>query len=195
MKEVPDSSSGQEAMEPRLVKMSKLLSYILRHHPEEEGLSMDDHGWVVVRELLPTRGARKLGMTHALLVRVVAENDKQRYEFDGDGVRIRARYGHSVAVLLDRTALAPPEHLYHGTSSRAVYSIRGEGLNKRDRLYVHLCADPETARGVGARHGRPVVLVIRAREMHGRGHEFFLCGKDIWLTESVPPEFIDFSDL
>jgi putative RNA 2'-phosphotransferase len=45
-------------MEERLVRMSRFLSYVLRHHPEAEGLSMDGHGWVVIDDVLSTRGAR-----------------------------------------------------------------------------------------------------------------------------------------
>lgn len=179
-------------MSKRLVKVSKFLSFLLRHHPEAEGLSMDENGWVVVDELLAAPGAQKRGITRDLLDRVVTENDKQRYEFDEEGKRIRARQGHSRDVSLGLTAVAPPEHLYHGTASRVLSSIREDGLRRRNRQHVHLSIDAATATQVGARHGRPVVLVIRAREMHEAGHEFFVSGNNIWLTESVPPGFIDF---
>jgi putative RNA 2'-phosphotransferase len=179
-------------MEQRLVRMSKFLSYLLRHHPEAEGLSMDEHGWVSVEELLHAPGAKKRAITRDLLSRVVAENDKQRFEFDEDGRRIRARQGHSRRVSLDWTPVTPPEYLYHGTSSLAVSSIRQLGLHKRNRHHVHLSLDAATARRVGARHGHPSVLLIRAREMHGKGYSFFVSANGIWLTESVPIEFIEF---
>jgi putative RNA 2'-phosphotransferase len=179
-------------MERRLVRISRFLSYLLRHRPEAEGLSMDDQGWVAVQELLSTRGARQRGITHVLLIHVVAHNDKQRFEFDEDGQRIRARQGHSRTVSLDWTAVAPPDYLYHGTSSRVVAAIREEGLHKQDRHHVHLSPDAATAEEVGARHGQPVVLVIHAQAMHRAGYTFFISGNGIWLTEGVPPEFIDF---
>jgi putative RNA 2'-phosphotransferase len=153
---------------------------------------MDEHGWVSVEELLSTQGARKRGLTRPLLRRVVAENDKQRFEFDLAVERIRARQGHSRTVDLDLKAVAPPQYLYHGTSSRAIPSIREAGLQRRSRQHVHLSPDVATARKVGSRHGPPVVLTVRSGEMHDVGHEFFLSGNGIWLVESVPLQFIEF---
>jgi putative RNA 2'-phosphotransferase len=153
---------------------------------------MDEHGWVGVEDLLATPVAVRRGMTRAVLARVVAENDKQRFEFDETGERIRARQGHSRLVEGDWVAVEPPECLYHGTSMEALASIREQGLLQRKRLHVHLSPDAGTAAAVGARHGTPVVLVVRSRAMREAGHQFFLTGNGIWLTNSVPPQFIDF---
>ncbi len=179
-------------MEQQLVRMSRFLSYLLRHHPEAEGLSMDECGWVGIDDLLATPGVRRHGMTKDLLARIVAKNDKQRFEYDDGGERIRARQGHSRSVSLGWKAVMPPETLYHGTSAHALFSIRAKGLQRRNRHHVHLSSDVVTANKVGARHGPPVVLVIHAREMHLQGHEFFVSANGIWLTESVPAGFIDF---
>lgn len=153
---------------------------------------MDEQGWVNVEELLSTRVAQKRGMTRSLLGRIVSENDKKRFEFDQTGERIRARQGHSRAVDLDWRAVTPPQYLYHGTSSRAIPSIREVGLQRRGRHHVHLSQDVDTAKKVGSRHGYPVVLVIRSGEMDDAGHEFFLSGNGVWLVDSVPPQFIEF---
>ncbi len=179
-------------MEQQLLRMSKFLSYILRHRPEAEGLVMDEHGWVIVADLLSTPGAKKRGLTQEILARVVAENDKQRFEFDSAGRRIRARQGHSRAVNLGWEAVSPPEYLYHGTSCHTVASIRRFGLQRRSRHHVHLSADPATAKAVGARHGLPVVLTIRAMEMDQAGHKFYFSANGVWLVDAVPPEFIVF---
>jgi len=182
-------------MEQQLVRISRFLSYVLRHHPEAEGLSMDEHGWVMVDALLSTRGARKRCMTQDLLAHVVAENDKQRFEFDDSGDRIRARQGHSRAVEIGWNTAVPPEYLYHGTSIHAIPSIREQGLQKRNRHHVHLSVAPETAKNVGARHGQAVVLTIRTKEMYEAGHQFFISANGIWLVDAVPPEFIEFPEL
>lgn len=179
-------------MEQQLVPISRFLSYLLRHRPEAEGLSMDEHGWIVIADLLAAQGAKKMGLTQAVLTLIVAENDKQRFEVNEEGDKIRARQGHSKPVSLGWRPVKPPDFLYHGTSSHAISSIRLDGLLKRHRLHVHLSPDAVTAKLVGARHGRPVVLVIRAGEMHKKGIDFFLSGNGVWLTESVPPQFIDF---
>jgi len=39
-------------MDRKLIRISKFLSYVLRHYPESIGLSMDEGGWVSVDELL-----------------------------------------------------------------------------------------------------------------------------------------------
>ncbi|WP_349356406.1 RNA 2'-phosphotransferase, partial [Escherichia coli] len=41
-----------------------------------------------------------------------------------------------------------------------------------ERHYVHLSADEATARKVGARHGSPVILTVKAQEMAKRGLPF-----------------------
>jgi putative RNA 2'-phosphotransferase len=56
---------------------------------------------------------------------------------------------------------------------------------------VHLSIDEKTATAVGKRHGKPVVLIIRAREMQAAGHRFYLSENQVWLTDQVPPGFID----
>ena len=182
-------------MERRLVAISKFLSYVLRHHPESERLSIDEHGWAAVDDLLASPGAKTRGLSRAILDQVVSENDKQRFEFHRSGTKIRARQGHSLFVDLDLCELKPPRCLNHGTASHALASIRVSGLLRGRRQQVHLSPDTATAKKVGGRHGRPVVLGIRAEEMYEHGYRFFASGNGVWLTEGVPPEFIDFPDL
>ena len=73
-----------------IVKVSKFLSLVLRHTPEEIGLTLDAHGWAEVDQLLRLANHRGHRLTRPLLERVVAENDKQRFAFSDDGQRIRA---------------------------------------------------------------------------------------------------------
>jgi putative RNA 2'-phosphotransferase len=53
---------------------------------------------------------------------------------------------------------------------------------------VHLSPDAETARVVGARRGRPVILRVDAGGMAADGAEFFRATNGVWLTDAVPPE-------
>ncbi len=106
--------------------------------------------------------------------------------------KIRANQGHSIDVNLGYEPVKPPELLYHGTAVGSVKSILQNGIKKGRRHHVHLSPDAVTAKKVGARHGRPVVMVIRAQKMHQVGHQFFVTSNGVWLTEIVPPEFIDF---
>lgn len=175
-----------------LVKLSKFLSLVLRHKPEEIGLALDENGWTEVDDLIRLATARGSRLTRSLLEQVVAENDKKRFAFSEDGQRIRANQGHSIEVDLALVPSEPPELLYHGTASRFIESIRGQGLHSGNRQHVHLSLDIPTATKVGQRHGKPVVLVIRAKEMLAAGHRFYLSANGVWLTECVPVEFISF---
>ncbi len=125
---------------------------------------------------------------------MVAESHKKRFALSEDGRRIRANQGHSVQVDLGLPPSAPPEVLYHGTASRSVAAIRAEGLHSGSRQHVHLSPDIPTAIKVGKRHGKPLVLIVRAREMAAAGHTFFLSANGVWLTERVPVEFISFPE-
>lgn len=177
-------------MTPANVKLSRFLSLVLRHRPAAIGISLDNEGWVDVNTLLDA--ARKCGthISRATLDEVVFSNDKQRFAFSADGLRIRANQGHSIAVRLHLEPKVPPELLYHGTATRFLESIIATGLEKRGRQYVHLSATPETARNVGARHGKPMVLVILAARMHAEGHLFYVSSNGVWLTDAVPSAFI-----
>ena len=174
------------------VKLSKFLSLVLRHQPEAIGLILDEHGWADVDELLRLANAAGRRFDRTLLERIVAENDKKRFAFSDDGLRIRANQGHSVEIDLALTAMEPPEFLYHGTATRFLESIRATGLNSGSRQHVHMCSDEATAIRVGQRHGKPAILIIRAQEMAAAGYKFYLSANGVWLTESVSVVYIDF---
>ena len=70
-------------------------------------------------------------------------------------------------------------------------SIRREGLKSKSRLYVHLSKDMETAVNVGGRHGKPYVFKVLSGEMYRKGYKFFLSENGVWLTKSVPIEFLE----
>ncbi len=135
---------------------SKYLSLILRHKPEVIGITLDEHGWADVDELIS--GVSKTHpLTRELLEKIVAEDEKQRYSFNDDKTLIRANQGHSICVDVELEEREPPAILYHGTGEKYVPSIDRIGLIPKSRLYVHLSADVATAVKVGQRHGKPVV--------------------------------------
>lgn len=174
----------------RLVKISKSLSKHLRHDPAGLGLTLAPGGWVGVDDLLAAYAHRRISLSRADLEEVVAHNSKQRFSFDPTGALIRANQGHSVEVDLQLEPSLPPALLYHGTGHLTAPIIAREGLHKMRRHHVHLSADPETARAVGARHGRPVIFTIDAAAMSSAGHIFYRSANGVWLTDTVPPEFL-----
>ena len=173
-----------------LTGKSKFLSYVLRHAPGSIGLTLDENGWTGVDELLSKAAGAGMTIDRETLDEIVATSEKKRFTLSEDGTRIRAAQGHSVEVALDLEPIEPPETLYHGTATRFLDSIRAEGLRPGSRQQVHLSANEATATAVGQRHGKPVVLSVAAGEMHRRGHAFFRADNGVWLTDSVPPQFL-----
>ncbi len=168
---------------------SKFISLILRHRPEVIGITLDEHGWANVDELLAgISRTRPLDM--AGLEEIVRTDEKQRYSFNEDKTKIRANQGHSVPVDVELQPVTPPALLYHGTGEKYVPSIEARGLIPKTRLYVHLSGDYDTARKVGARHGSPRVYQISAARMSADGYEFFRSVNGVWLTKSVPPQYL-----
>jgi len=174
-----------------LIRLSKFLSLVLRHEPEKIGVALDANGWVAVDELLTGAAKAGVALTPEGLRRIVETDDKKRFAFSDDGRRIRASQGHSVEVDLDLPAAVPPEHLFHGTATRFLGSIRAEGLRPQSRWHVHLSPDEETAVKVGMRHGKPAVLRVAAGRMQRDGHAFYLSANGVWLTETVPAEYLE----
>ena len=177
-------------MSDHSLQLSRRLSYLLRHAPQEAGLTLAPGGWVGVEALLHGLAQGGLSVTREQLAAVVAGSDKQRFSFDGAGLRIRANQGHSVPVDLELSPQTPPDVLYHGTTRQFTDAIFREGLQRRQRHHVHLSPDTETARKVGARRGKPVILTVDAAAMQQAGHVFYRSENGVWLVDAVPPEFL-----
>ncbi|MET3896083.1 putative RNA 2'-phosphotransferase [Devosia sp. UYZn731] len=173
-------------------ELGRLLSNVLRHAPERLGITIDEHGWTPVEPLIAH--ARKAGfkIDRAILERVVAENDKQRFTLSADGQRIRAAQGHSIPIDLGLPPSEPPEVLFHGTARHNLDAIFAKGLLAGRRRHVHLSLSQETAIKVGGRHGTPVVLRIAAGRMHADGIEFWRADNGVWLTVEVSPAYLSF---
>ncbi len=176
----------------QLVSHSKFLSRVLRHQPETIGITLDPAGWISVDALLSAMAEHGRPLSRADLEEIVRTSDKQRFALSPDGQRIRANQGHSIEVELDHAPAVPPELLYHGTAAQFPPAIREQGLCRMERHHVHLSAETEVTLRVGARRGRPILLTIRAGDMHRAGHAFLLTPNEVWLTDRVPPEFIGF---
>jgi len=174
------------------VRTSKFLSLILRHEPERVGLKLGDAGWVGVDELLQAVNSHGVSLALDELKHIVATSDKKRFAFSGNGRRIRASQGHSVEVDLQYPPQTPPELLYHGTATRFLDAIRQHGLQKMQRHDVHLSPETRVTLQVGGRHGKPMLLTIRAGDMHRAGFVFRCSANRVWLVDHVPPQFIEF---
>ncbi|MBQ9063744.1 MAG: RNA 2'-phosphotransferase [Eubacterium sp.] len=170
---------------------SRFISLILRHKPETIGITLDEHGWADVQELIDGinhSGGHFLDMEG--LEEIVRSDEKQRYSFNEDHTLIRANQGHSIPVDVELEEKTPPDVLWHGTGEKYVDSIDAQGLIPKSRLYVHLSSDVETAMKVGSRHGRPVIYEIDCKQMSQDGYRFFESANHIWLTKKVPVKYL-----
>ena len=168
---------------------SRFISLILRHKPEVIGITLDEHGWANVEELIAgVNQTRPLDRTG--LEEIVRTDEKQRYSFNADKTKIRANQGHSVPVDVELEAVTPPELLYHGTGEKYVESIEAQGLIPKTRLYVHLSDDYETAFQVGSRHGRPRIYQVHSGQMAAEGFTFYRSVNGVWLTKTVPLKYL-----
>lgn len=172
-----------------LTRISKYISLILRHKPEVIGIELDAHGWADVEALLAGIG-KKYPIDREILEEIVRSDGKQRYSFSEDRTMIRANQGHSIQVDVELPASEPLETLYHGTAERFAASIEAQGLLPGSRLYVHLSSDAETAEKVGRRHGKPLIYLIDAGQMHRDGYTFYLSANGVWLTKAVPAQYL-----
>lgn len=170
-------------------EVSKFIALILRHKPEVIGISLDEHGWANVEELI--EGIRKTrDFDMEMLEEIVRTDNKQRYSFNEDKTLIRANQGHSIPVDVELEICEPPEFLWHGTGQKYVESIDREGLVPKNRLYVHLSPDVETAVNVGKRHGKPFVYRVNAKEMSRDGIVFYKSVNGVWLVKTVPQKYL-----
>lgn len=174
-----------------LMKLSKMISYALRHHPEEFDLSLDEEGWCSLDDLLMALRKKPAFQTvgEEDIHRILQKSEKQRFELcDG---RIRALYGHSCQTTIHHEPKEPPEFLYHGTAHRFLASIRKQGLIPKGRQYVHLSNDRETATTVGKRRDDdPVLLTIAAHQAYEDGITFYYANDNTWLCEELPSQYI-----
>ncbi|MBW5446041.1 RNA 2'-phosphotransferase [Cohnella sp. CFH 77786] len=173
------------------LKLSKEVSYALRHAPWEYELELDPEGWVGVEQLIEALRSDKQweSLDHSHLVTMIQLSDKTRHEIDGQ--KIRALYGHSTAQKIMKTPASPPPQLYHGTSRNLEKIIMSEGLFPMSRQYVHLSTEIEIAQAVGKRKDtNPVILKINAAEANRAGIHFYEGNHRILLADHVPPQFI-----
>lgn len=173
--------------ENQLKSVSKKISYILRHRPETAGITLDKNGYAIVDELLIA-----LNISLDELDEIVATNNKKRFTYNEEKTLIRASQGHSISVDLQMKAVEPPEFLYHGTAEKTYQThINFSGLLKMNHQHVHLSDSVNTARDIGGRHGKPIVLTVKSGKMYKDGHEFFLSDNGVWLTDKVSRKYVE----
>ena len=173
-------------------RRSRLLSLVLRHAPETVGITLDENGYANVDELIPAmdKALTLQPFDFEILSSIVETSDKQRFAFNEDKTMIRANQGHSIKVDLELEEQVPPEVLYHGTAEHNKKNIYKKGILKLKRNHVHLSRKPTTARDVGSRHGKAIILKINTAAMYNDGKKFYKSENNVWLTDKVETKYI-----
>lgn len=174
------------------INLSKEVSYILRHHPEEYNLKLDEDGFVKIDELLlelNKNNKYKKIITKEDLKYIILHSDKKRWEIKGE--MIRALYGHSTSQTIIKASATPPDILYHGTTHKAIDDILKVGLKPMTRQYVHMSINIETAVKTGKRReSNPVILKIDAKKALSDEIKFYKGNDEVWLAEEIPAKYI-----
>ena len=173
------------------VRLSKHLCRILRWQPELIDIQLDEYGNANVDELIQKinlEGKHKINKE--ILEQIVREDEKGRYAYNENHTKIRCVQGHGIDIKGTLVDAIPPDILYHGTSTKVLNSIMAEGLKPMKRNYVHLSIDLQTARKVGIRHGKPVILKVNCKQMVEDGYQFKIAENGVYQIKEVPPQYI-----
>jgi putative RNA 2'-phosphotransferase len=172
-------------------RISKFMSYILRHHPERFNLELNPEGYADLETIIKQIRQKfpNYQIDELLIKEIIKESEKRRFEIVGG--KIRAFYGHSIKNKIKmQKAEHIPDKLFHGTNSIAFQKIKKEGLKRKSRQYVHLSETVETAYSVGKRRTEnPVILVVDSWRAVKEGIDLYKSG-DIYLVDYIPPEYI-----
>ncbi len=172
--------------------LGRILTGILRHFPDRYQLPIEPNGWVslpaIVRAISQKHPAYHwLRVPH--LVAIAETDAKGRYEVRDD--RIRATYGHTLEVALDLPTDHIPPHLYYPVTGEEAAIVLEVGLKPSDRKMVHLSRTAGDAHTAGSvRTPTPVILEVDVLKAQGAGIVIMQAGKTVFLTESVPAEFL-----
>jgi 2'-phosphotransferase len=161
------------------IRISKLLSFLLRHGAQKAGLSLDSQGYVSTTALLKQPKLSQLSLS---TLRHIVDNDqKGRYNLiqtDGEW-KIRANQGHSIMLSLDMKRISPV-HVVHGTYLKVLEQIRREGLKCMSRTHIHLAHDVSKARG-----NAEVFVWIDAKKAEADGIVFEESDNGVVLTKGI----------
>ena len=186
------------------VRLSKSLSYVLRHGAEEVGLKIRPDGYIRVEDLLRNQTFRDISLQD--VITVVENNDKKRFEITSisNELFIRACQGHTIKTIQDEYLLQPivDASLYptvvHGTYEKLLSAILEIGLSRMKRNHIHMATSINPKAVVsGARQSAEVFIVINLAKALEAGIPFYLSSNGVVLspglaeTGLIPSEFFE----
>lgn len=179
--------------------LSKGLSWLLRHHVVDQGLSITPGGYVSCEDILKLAQFNKF--TLGDIKNVVDTNDKKRFtlnEEDGK-LYIRANQGHShtVASQLNQDEVltkitTPLELVVHGTTLKNYNIIKKSGLKKIGRWHIHFAITDDFVEGnheqSGIRSSSRILIYLNMELAMVDGIEFYMSDNKVVLSQGIGEE-------
>ncbi|CAG8520679.1 11109_t:CDS:2 [Paraglomus occultum] len=176
------------------VRLSKALSYVLRHGAAKEGISMRTDGYVRLNELLSLPRFKTASFEE--IETIVKTNDKQRFSLINEvdettGVAtwwIRANQGHTMNVEdLKLEAITDPAQIpivVHGTYLKNWQNIASQGLSKMRRNHIHFAVGLYGESGVisGMRADCDLFIYMNVQKAIADGIEIYRSENNVILT-------------
>jgi len=189
------------------IRISKSLSWLLRHGAEKAGLNIRRDGYAKVSDVLSNPMFRDV--TFMQLQDIVKRDQKSRYHLlfepqtsgstGADVWWIRANQGHSMKnVEVDLQPILSASEIpiaVHGTTRQAWQLIATQGLSKMTRNHIHLAQNvPGSGVISGMRNSSQIFIFVNVQKALDAGIKFYLSANGVVLTEgdssgSLSPEF------
>lgn len=176
------------------MKVSKTMSYILRHNPYEFNLEVDDNGFVDFEKLVYSLKKTYKNISSEDVIFIVNNDDNKRYEISKDKTKIRAIYGHTFDFKIVKKECVPPAILFHGTNIDAWNNIVKNGyLKKMQRQYVFLSSEEEKAERVAVRRKNKQYVILKIDTVLAikEGIKFYRESNGIYMSDDIPVKFIN----
>lgn len=180
-------------MNKELQRISRYLSKLLRHDPEE--LTMDDKGWINVSEIL-----KKFNIKFNDLKLIVDTNDKKRFVFNNDCTKISAAQGHSSNIATEKqypciTMSQGEFNLYHGTDKLTAEKILASTINTGTRKHVHWTKNVELATKRAEQRknqtkSEAVFIVLDGKKYMSDGNKIYVSENEVYLTYEIPAKYL-----
>jgi 2'-phosphotransferase len=179
------------------VRLSKKLSYLLRHGAVKEGLKIDENGWVSINDLLNHPSMSNFCSTLNDIREIVQTDEKQRYSLMTNAhgqTFIKANQGHSINVVTDagmrELSLSDVKNypdVVHGTMMNHLKSILNQGLSKMKRNHIHFAIGLPNDQQVisGARQSSNVFIFVDMKKAMDDGIKFYLSENKVILTSGM----------
>ncbi len=181
-----------------LVRVSKLLAFVLRHRPDAIGIELDRDGWTDVRVLVERVNTSKrldVPIDEEVLGRVLDEDGGAR--FSREGGRVRARGGHTAREVVQAAAdpVIVPDFVFFGClRERASKHLTSRGLEAEKGRLLRLHDTERAARrgamGQAKGRGKARVVVIEGARAQRSGVAFLRGEAGALLASEIPRRFL-----